>query len=69
MNLDPENLLAGFIFGAVGLAAFIYGKKMALWKTMGIGIVLMIYPYFTANAWATTIIGALLTAALFVFRD
>jgi predicted phage tail protein len=67
--MTPENLLAGIIFSSIGLGATIYGKKMGLWKTMVIGIALMAYPYFTADAVLTTLIGLALTAALFAFRD
>lgn len=67
--MTAGNLLAGIIFSSVGLAAAIYGKKMQLWKTIGIGVVLMIYPYFTPTAMLTTVVGIALTAALFVFRD
>lgn len=46
VNFSLANIVAGFIFGAIGLGAFIYGKKMALVRPMAIGIVLMMYPYF-----------------------
>ena len=38
-------LFASMLFGAVGLGAFLYGKKMVLFKPMVIGVVLMAYPY------------------------
>lgn len=67
--MTAENLLASMIFGAIGLGAWIYGKKSALWKPMAIGVVLMVYPYFIAETWQMVLIGAALTAALFIFRD
>jgi len=67
--MTAENLLAGIIFSAIGMGAAVYGKKSQQWKPMVIGIALMAYPYFVAEAWQTTLIGAALTAALFVFRD
>ena len=51
------------------MAAFVYGKKSALAKPMIIGVVLMVYPYFVSATWLTFLIGAALTAALFMFRD
>ena len=67
--MTAENLLASIIFSAIGLGAWIYGKKSALWKPMVIGVILMIYPYFIAETWQMVLIGGLLTAALFIFRD
>jgi hypothetical protein len=67
--MTPGNLLAGIIFSSIGLGATIYGKKMGLWKTMVIGITLMVYPYFTSDAVLTTLLGLALTVALFTFRD
>ena len=69
MLSDPAFLFGSFLFGAVGLAAFVYGKKLALWKPMVIGIALMAYPYFVSRAWLMYAIGVALCAALFVFRD
>ena len=57
------------IFNAIGLAAFIYGKKQSILKPMLIGIVLMVYPYLVADTTMILVIGVLLTAALFIFRD
>ena len=63
------NLFAQIIFGSIGFVAFVYGKKQSDFKTLGIGIVLMAYPYFVQNTIAVCAIGALLTTALFIFHD
>ena len=39
-------LLGSILFGAIGLGAFIYGKRVILYKPMVIGGILMTYPYF-----------------------
>ncbi len=67
--MSGTNLLGGIIFGSIGFAAFIYGKKQASAKPMIFGITLMAYPYFIRNTTAMYGIGILLTAALFIFRD
>ena len=67
--MTAGNLFASFIFGTIGLAAFVYGKKAQLWKPMAIGVVLMVYPYFIADTVGMTLVGCALTAGLFVFRD
>ena len=69
MDLSAGSILAGLIFGSIGFVAFIYGKKMVLFRTMGIGIALMAFPYFVQNTGWQFGIGAVLTAALFVFRE
>jgi ABC-type xylose transport system permease subunit len=62
-------LFAGLLFGTIGFAAFIYGKKSQNWKPMTTGVVLMAYPYFIENAWLVYAIGIALCVSLFVFRD
>jgi len=63
------NLFAAILFGSVGLAAFVYGKKSANWKPMAIGAVLMVYPYFIEETWLLYVIGFALCALMFVWRD
>ena len=66
--MNTSTLLAGIVFGAVGTVAFIYGKKQSEMRIMIIGVLLLVYPYLIENAIAQWVIGALLTAALFIFR-
>jgi hypothetical protein len=63
------NLIGGLIFGSIGFVAFIYGKRMHVWRPMFLGIGLMAYPYFVENDIALFAIGAIGTAALFLLRD
>ncbi len=65
----PAELFGLIIFGVVGLAAFLYGKKAALWKPTIIGLVLMFYPYFVSETWILYAIGGVLCLALAVWRD
>ncbi|MEY2544916.1 MAG: hypothetical protein QOG48_33 [Verrucomicrobiota bacterium] len=67
-DFSAANLIAGFIFGSIGFVAFIYGKRMNLWKPMLCGIALMVYPYFVADALLNFAIGAVGTIALFFLR-
>ena len=68
INLSAANLIGGCVFGSIGFVAFIYGKRMNLWKPMFLGIALMIYPYFISNDLAMIAIGAIGTAGLFFLR-
>ncbi len=69
MFSNPAALFGSILFGAIGLAAFIYGKRMVLWKPMVIGIALMAYPYFVAETWLMYAVGCALCFGLYVFRD
>ena len=44
MFSSPAALLGSILFGAVDLGAFMYGKRMVLYKPMVIGVALMAYP-------------------------
>ena len=68
MEINTANLIGGIIFGGIGFAAFVYGKKQGSAKPLIIGIALMVYPYFVPNPWVLYGVGAALTAALFLFR-
>lgn len=69
MFSNPAALFGSLLFGAIGLGAFMYGRKMVLWKPMVLGGVLMAYPYFVPQTWLIYTIGCALCLALFVFRD
>ena len=69
MFSSPAALFGSLLFGAIGLGAFMYGKKMVLYKPMVIGMVLMAYPYFVSETWLMYTIGCALCVGLYVFRD
>lgn len=68
-SFSAANIIGGLIFGAIGFVAFVYGKKMARFAPMGIGIALMGFPYFVSNTVAMFAVGVILTAALFILKD
>ena len=68
-SMSVANIIGGILFGSVGFIAFVYGKKMSELRTMGLGAVLVVFPYLVSNTIALYVIGILLTAALFIFRD
>ena len=67
--LSIPSILANLLFGTIGFFVFLQGKKQANFKTLGIGIALMVYPYFVSNSFLLYGIGVGLIAALFLFRD
>lgn len=66
--MNTANIFASIIFGSIGFAAFIYGKKQSSLKALVIGMVLMVYPYFVPNTAAVYAIGVVLSLALFFFN-
>ena len=64
----PAILFAWILFGAIGFAAFLYGKKFLHVKTMVIAVALMVYPYFVSETWLLYAVGVALCAALYFFR-
>ena len=63
------GIVGGLLFGSIGFVAFMYGKKNGSFKPMLIGLGLMAYGYFVRDTLTIYIIGTVLTAALYFFRD
>jgi len=68
-DLNWNTIIAGVIFGSIGLVAFLYGKKNALWKPMVIGMLLIAYPYFISNMIVVYLVGIGLVVILYLWRD
>ncbi len=69
LETSSANLIGGLVFGSIGFVAFIYGKRMNLWKIMLCGLALMIFPYFIGDAVILCAIGVFGTAALLFLRE
>ena len=65
-SLSAANLIGGLLFGSIGFVAFVYGKRMHLWKIMLGGLALMIFPYFIADTLLMYLVGTTATATLFL---
>ena len=66
VSLSIANLIGNFLFGAIGFVAFVYVKRMHVWKLMLGGLALMIFPYFVADTLLMYLIGTTATATLFL---
>jgi hypothetical protein len=62
MSLDPWTLFLSMIFSSIGLGFFIYGKKQSRPLPLVVGIILMVYPYFTPTPLSTIVVGIILIA-------
>jgi len=69
MNFSAANLIAGVIFGSIGFVAFMYGKRMNLWRPMFLGLTLMVNPYFINNDIVMVIVGIVGSASLWFVRE
>jgi len=61
-------MLWGIIFGSFGFGFFSYGKKQKAVVPMGVGIALMVFPYFVNNVYMLVVAGAALMALPYFIR-
>ena len=66
-DLSISALIAGFVFGVFGFAIFKRGRNRGTHQLVVIGLTMMIYPYFVANAWLDWIIGFALSYGAYYF--
>ena len=65
--MSEAALFWGLLFGVVGLAFFVYGKKQSALVPLICGVALMIFPYFVSNTILLVAIGvALMVLPYFV---
>jgi len=64
--MDTAWLMWSGLFGLIGAAAFLYGRRQRRGGPVLVGVALMVYPYFVSNTFAVVGIGAVLVAGLFV---
>ena len=61
-----NGLVVNLIFGAFGMAYFVYGKRQTKFVPVIAGVLLCVFPYFTDDLLVQCGIGAVLLAAPFV---
>ena len=64
-DFSAAKIFAWVIFGAIGFAVFVYGKKIKSFRHIIIGIALMIYPYFISGTFILYLVGIILIAILY----
>ncbi len=65
---NGTTLLFSVLFGSIGLAYFVYGKKQQKLIPAIAGIGLCVFPYFISNTWAMFLIGAALAVVPWLIR-
>lgn len=66
--MNTSTLLWGLLFGSIGLAFFIYGRKQRMVVPLVCGLTLMIFPYFVSNNILLVVLGLVLMALPYFFR-
>lgn len=59
---SASTLLWGLLFGSIGFAYFVYGKKQTAFVPILSGIGLMAFPYFVSNPYGMVLAGIILMA-------
>jgi hypothetical protein len=63
--MTPGELFWGLMFGVIGAAYFMYGRKQHKPVPLLCGIALGVFPYFVSNVWLLLVIGSALSAVPF----
>jgi hypothetical protein len=66
--MNASTLFWGIVFGSIGLAFFVYGKKQKTVVPFFSGIGLMVVPYFISNMYFLVLSGIVLTALPFILK-
>lgn len=64
MSFSPASLVLSLIAGAIGLGLFAYGKRESRWPHVVIGLLFMVYPYFTPSISSLVLVGVILAGLL-----
>jgi multisubunit Na+/H+ antiporter MnhE subunit len=68
MRFTASSLIAGFIFGVIGIYLFREGKRQVNYTWVFTGMGMMVYTMFTQAAWQDWGIGLALCAAAYYYR-
>jgi 4-hydroxybenzoate polyprenyltransferase len=64
MNFDPTWLFLSLLIGAFGFALFLYGKRQSRLPQLVIGLIFMVYPYFTTSVTSLVTVGVIFAGVL-----
>jgi hypothetical protein len=66
--LESSVLLWGLLYGSIGMAYFVYGKRQQRGVALISGIALMGFPYFVSSVFLSILIGIVLMALPFFIK-
>lgn len=53
---NSATIFASLIWGTIGVAYFVYGKKQSSWPAMVVGVLMVATAYFAASVWVMSAI-------------
>ncbi len=65
---NEAGLFWGMLFGAIGLAFFVYGRRQRMIVPFFCGFALIVFPYFVSSTILMVAIGAALVAIPYFIR-
>lgn len=60
--MSTTSLFLGILFGSIGFAFCVYGKRQSALVPLLCGVALMVFPYFVASTALLVVVGAGLVA-------
>lgn len=66
---SPAYIFGVIVFSIIGFVAYRYGKKTSHQAVKWIGVALMLYPYVVPQTWLMYLVGIVLCAACYYYRD
>jgi hypothetical protein len=67
--MDTNAFLASFLFGMIGMGMFMYGKRAGRLIPLGVGVALMVVPYFFSNVLAMSAVCSALIGGAWLVRE
>jgi hypothetical protein len=67
--VDFNLIMVSLVFGSIGMGMFMYGKKAGRLVPLGVGLGLMVVPYFIPNLIAMVLVCSGMLAVPWVVRE
>jgi hypothetical protein len=67
--MDFNLIMISMVFGTIGMGMFMYGKKAGRLVPLGVGVGLMVVPYFIPNLIAMVVVCAGMLAVPWVVKE
>lgn len=67
--MDTTNIMLSLLFGICGMGFLTYGKKAGQLVPVGVGLILMVCPYFISSTLVMMIVCGGLISVPFVLRQ
>jgi len=69
IHMDATNIMLSLLFGTCGMGFIMYGKNVGQFVPMGVGLTLMVCPYFITSTLVMIVVCGGLMCVPFVLRQ